>query len=382
MRNLFHIAKNIINIMFFKKKTNIIIYCVLPVIFMLVSVLIYSHSGNGNVLSGYKEHDNTIVESDMIKVIKGSDKLKVTNMDNQDVKSSIVNQKVDCVIIIPKGFEKSIKNGEIKNVQLISIKGESVTAWVKTFVDYYIKNIADISKASEGNEDAFNKMYNAFKKQDVSLKIKSIKDKAYGDYVTSQSMGFLVMFLLFGSTTVANSILVERNQNTYYRIFCAPVSTKSYIGGNIIAGMVMIFLQIVFAVSFMRYIFHIDPGMPLSVLFILLMDFGLVSVAFGVFLVSFSKNSRQLDALATMIITPTSMVSGCFWPLNIMPNVLQKIAHFLPQTWVLDAINKSQSSKPASQIALDMLIVFLFAAVFFVIGIYNMRTSKSVQSFA
>ena len=40
----------------------------------------------------------------------------------------------------------------------------------------------------------------------------------------------------------------------------------------------------------------------------------------------------------SMIVTPTCMLGGCFWPLAIMPEFMQKIANLHPAKWAIEAV--------------------------------------------
>lgn len=381
MRNSFLIAKNVLRSVL-KKKSSFIIFLVIPILCVLLSLTLYSSSGTGSSVVGIEDNDKSTISTDMVKTMNGNDKFKVESIEDKDVKSSIVSQKVDCVIVIPKGFEDSIRSGSAKKIQLISIKGESVTSWIKNYTNYYAQNLIDISRASEGSKQMFDKIYEGQKNGEVSVSSQKVKDKYMGQGTTQQSMGLFIMFILIGSTTTADFIIKEKEDRTYYRIFCAPVTSTIYILGNLIANIAIICFQVIAVLFFQKYALNIDSGMSQIELFIILMDFGLVSVAFGMLIVAFSKTRYQASSLSTLIITPTCMLAGCFWPNELMPTVMQKISKFLPQSWVIDAIQKGQQSPDFSNIAFDLAIILAFAVTFFIVAIYKLKINDDVKSFA
>lgn len=240
----------------------------------------------------------------------------------------------------------------------------------------------DISRASGGSKQMFDKIYEGQKNGEVSVSSQKVKDKYMGQGTTQQGMGLFIMFILVGSTTTADFIIKEKEDRTYYRIFCAPVSSTIYILGNLIANIAIICFQVIAVLFFQKYALNIDSGMSQIELFIILMDFGLVSVAFGMLIVAFSKTRYQASSLSTLIITPTCMLSGCFWPNELMPTVMQKISKFLPQSWVIDAIQKGQQSPDFSNIAFDLAIILAFAVTFFIVAIYKLKINDDVKSFA
>lgn len=381
MGNSLLIAKNVLRSVL-KKKSSFIIYLVIPVLCILLSLALYSSSGNGSSVVGIEDNDRSTISEDMIKTMSSNDNFKIRSIDEKDIKSSIVSQKVDCVLVIPKGFEDSIRSGNAEKLKLISIKGESVTSWIKNYTNYYIGNLVDISKASDGNTQMFNKIYDGQKNGEASVSSSSVKDKYSSKATTQQGIGLFILFILVGSSTTANFILKEKENRTYFRIFCAPVNSSIYIIGNLIANIAIICVQVIAIILVQRHILNIDTNISDIELFAILMDFGLVSVAFGMLIVAFSKTRYQATSLSTLLITPTCMLSGCFWPGELMPDMMQKISKFFPQAWVIDAISRGQNGGGFSNIVFDLTIIFAFAFVFFLVGVYKLRINDNVSNFA
>ncbi|HBG38891.1 MAG TPA: ABC transporter permease, partial [Clostridiaceae bacterium] len=71
----------------------------------------------------------------------------------------------------------------------------------------------------------------------------------------------------------------------------------------------------------------------------------------------------------SLVITPMCMLGGCFWPREIMPKFLIEISNFVPTTWVLKGAKKAFFSTGIWDIKYELLILLLFSAVFFLLGI-------------
>lgn len=73
----------------------------------------------------------------------------------------------------------------------------------------------------------------------------------------------------------------------------------------------------------------------------------------------------QAASLQSMIIIPASLVAGCMFPIELMPAFMQKVAHFLPQYWVLDMIGKLQTGHRFGEAGTaDILIAFALLTVY------------------
>jgi len=364
-----------------RKKGNIIIFFILPIIGMLVSIGVYSNLGSTSVRIGVIDNDQSALVGDFVQSISQQETMKVTAVTEGEKERQISSGKVDCVLVIPVGFAEAIYNGNIKPVEIFSIKGEAATAWIQSYTNIYLRNLQDISEASGENKNTFEKIYNNIKQAKFSLQINKVQDQTKDKGMTTQMIGFLIMFMMLGAGNTAEMILREKRNRTYYRICSAPVSAKTYIFGNVLANLLLVMLQISLALFMMIKVFKIQTHVPVVEMFMILVLFGLVAIGLGVLIVAFSDDSKQAGTLQNLFITPTCMLAGCFWPIEIMPKSLQQIADFLPQKWTIGAIQKLQMGGSFDQIMINILIIAAFALTFFLVAAYRFGRNDSVKTF-
>jgi len=324
---------------------------------------------------------NGVISEDFVDALNLQDKFKIQKVKEGDINNFVAEGKVDCVITLPTNFDEAVLNGTIGNIQITSIKGQEATAWVQNYVNYYVKSMIMLGKASGKDRATFNKLYEGFKVQTLIVHKNIVKDESMDKLKTVQSIGFLIMLMLQGATTTSGLILKEKKEKTYFRIFTTPVSSRIYIGANILANMCIMVAQSILVIFASKYILKLTTGVPDLQLLAILVLFGLVCVTLGILLVAFSTTSNQAGAMATLIITPTCMLSGCFWPIDLMPKYMQQIANFLPQTWALEAIRQLQSGKTFVDIVPLLGIIVSFALAFFLIGMYKMKSTENIKNF-
>ncbi|WP_158332813.1 ABC transporter permease [Neobacillus sedimentimangrovi] len=97
---------------------------------------------------------------------------------------------------------------------------------------------------------------------------------------------------------------------------------------------------------------------------------------------SFASSSRAAGALHTLILIPSCLLAGCFWPFDLMPKVVQRIAQFMPQHWVLNTISQLQLGHSFGSIYINLMILPEFTAVFFLFSIYKFGRNNDVRNFA
>jgi|GEM_PF-306930 len=365
----------------FSKKSNLIGIIIIPICAILLSIMVSTKSSSNPIDVGILDNDKSSMSKDFIKNIKSQDDFKIILVSEKDVENKLTAGDIDCNIIIPKGFEKSIYGNRIKKFYVKSLKGSSATAWVDNYTNIYLNNIMDTFKASGSNIDAFNKIYKNSKVKALELNIKKVKNKASDKEITSRSIGFFIMIVMMNASISCGFILKEKKNRAYLRIRSSKVSSKSYVLANIFAGLVVAAVQIFAALIIMVGIFKINTYVQFWQLFIILLCFAISAVGLGILIVSFCKNSNSANYAITLIITPSCMVGGCFIPTDLMPKTIQKISYFLPQKWTIDAIQKLQNGSSFASISSYILVILAFAVTFFIIAAYGFSRDQNVKVF-
>lgn len=347
-----------------KNKKGLLIIIGLPIAGSLISFLIYGNAGQGTLNIGVVNNENHYIANDTVKFIEGLNHVKVSKIQASEIEEKLASKKLDGVITLDSGFSESVRDGKPSHIQISSIKGVQITSFIKSYLYNYIDNITAISKVAQNDQSTFDKMYAGYQKNSFKLTAHTLNDTSKNKDMTNQTVGYLIMFMLFSAVNFSELILKEKENRTYFRLLSAPIDGKKYILSNVVVNMLILIVQIVVTVLFMTNVFHIDTNMPLIVMIGVLMIFGLIAIGLSLAIVSFAKNGTSANAMQNIIITPTCLLAGCFFSFEIMPASVQKIADFLPQRWLLDTIGKLQQGTHFADLYLNILILFAFAIAF------------------
>ncbi|QOR35087.1 ABC transporter permease [Clostridium sp. 'deep sea'] len=380
MQNILCITKkNFIQL--FRKKLNIFVYLVLPI---LITSVIFGITAKSNVYKytmGVIDKDNSQISRDMLSYLEKTNKFALIPIEDSEVEEKVVSRNLSFVFSIPKGFADSIKKGVKQNVEVVSIQGQQTTIFIKQFANMYINNLNDIYKASGGNTETFNKIYKSFQEGEFTYNTTYIKDKSITKSSTEISMGLFIMIVLVAASTTSSMLLEEKRNKTYYRISTAPVKPFQIVFANVLVNILIITIQICFVLLMITKVFGVNVYVPVLQLFIILFTFGFAAIGIGMMIMAFSKSSATAGLLGTLIITPSCMLAGCFWPRSIMPKMLQKVSLFIPHSWAMDSINKIQMGKSFADIRINIVITLLFAVVFFLIVAYKIKRANENDEF-
>jgi ABC-2 type transport system permease protein len=73
-------------------------------------------------------------------------------------------------------------------------------------------------------------------------------------------------------------------------------------------------------------------------------------------------------------VASTCMMGGVYWPLDIVPKVMQRMAQFVPQKWAMDGFTEIIARGGSlSDIILPVTILLGFAVVFIGVGLSRIK---------
>ncbi|TCP29015.1 ABC-2 type transport system permease protein [Scopulibacillus darangshiensis] len=379
MRDILWLIRNTLSSTFRQKK-NIIMYLCLPLIGIFVAILAYGGEQPMTLHIGVASHDQSYITDDTIKFLNDLDNVKITKINDSEVQDKITSGALDGVITFKSGYSGSVLNGDPGHIQITSIKGAQVTSFVKSYLYRYIDNISAIAKAAGGDQAAFKTMYHGFQGTGFKLKAHSLADTSKNKDMAYQTIGFLIMIMLMSAGNLSEIILLEKENRTYFRLLSSPINARKYIFSNIVVNMIVMTAQILITLTVMTTIFHIDINVPFWEAAGVMLIFALIAIGLSLVTVAFSNSRSAASGLQNLIVMPTVMLSGCFWPVEVMPESVQKIADFLPQRWALDTLTKLQDGD-VSHIYLNIMILFAFAIAFFLIAIYKFGRNNDTRNF-
>jgi ABC-2 type transport system permease protein len=377
MRNILLITANTLRVTF-RVRSRIIVYFVVPALCVMIVFFINSIGGGLSAAVGVVDNDGSKLARELVKGLNKTGSFRTSVAEPQALDRLLTAGQLDCGLVIPAGYGDDILAGSLPAIRIVSIKGESVTAWLEQFVDLFSGTASALAAAAGGDRRRFDALYAEAADKGARLTVETLSDVSAGRKTTVSSVGYLVFFLILGAGLTMQLVLEERRNRTYARIKSAPVRASQYIAGNGLAGFMIVLAQILAVLSILRLILQIETFVPDLLFFAILFVFGFAAVAFAMTITAFSRSSFVASILLNLSLIPSCMIAGCFWPIEFMPPFLQKLALFFPQRWVLDAIQKAQSGAGMGEIAVNLLIIAGFALALFLAA--SLRFSRMEES--
>jgi ABC-2 type transport system permease protein len=189
--------------------------------------------------------------------------------------------------------------------------------------------------------------------------------------------GMMIFYAFFTGTSTAQSILKEEEERTLPRLFTTPTSQTTILSGKFLAVFLTVSVQVVILLVAAWLIFRIHWGDFLSVA---LTAAGTVFSAssFGIFVNSFLKNTKQGGVLFGGVLTMTGMIGMISIFAMNSPTAARlgdTVSLLVPQGWAIRGLMQSMSGQPLSNILASALVMLVWSAAFFAIGVsrFNKR---------
>jgi len=185
--------------------------------------------------------------------------------------------------------------------------------------------------------------------------------------------GMMIFYAFFTGASTALSILKEEEERTLPRLFTTPTSQATILSGKLLSVFLTVSVQVTVLILAARLIFGIEWGDGLSVA---LVAVGIVfsASAFGIFVNSFLKNTKQAGVLFGGVLSVTGMLGMISIFATGSPAAAQMgdtVSLLVPQGWAVRGLTQSMTGEPLSDLLLTTLVLMTWSMAFFTIGVWR-----------
>ena len=167
--------------------------------------------------------------------------------------------------------------------------------------------------------------------------------KEYGDAMEIEFIDYfapgIVSYSIIMVTVMISIILFvgERREGTLQRLLVSPASESEIVIGYAMAFGVIGLLQSIVILSAAILVFDINiAGSVFLALFVIII-LAIGHQGLGLLLSSAAKNELQAIQFIPLIVFPSVLLAGLFWPVQSIPRILQPLAHIIPLKYGIDA---------------------------------------------
>ncbi len=344
-----------------REKTTMFFTIAFPIILILVFGTIFMSQDNVGFHLCVQDLDQTTLSAKAIATLERDGKFKITRVDPAaNVNQYVRENKVDLVMIIPRGLESSIVQNvtrkDPKAFVTITYIYDPSSSSVLTKIQILNAVLAGINQKLSGKSPVI-------RSAETSILTRKYR---FIEFFVPGIIAMAVMSLsLFGTVNLNTEL---RQKGIIRKLSTTPITRTDWILSDILyqftlaVGSTIAMLLVSYIVFDVRL--NLDAWLPA---FILLDVFAFVGI--GMILTRFAREAQSAAAAANAVSFPMMFLSGSFFPVELMPGFLQTIAKILPLYYVNEGLRSAMVFEDDMAALRAAAVIGAFAAVVFILGI-------------
>ncbi len=174
-------------------------------------------------------------------------------------------------------------------------------------------------------------------------------------YVLGAVLGLTVMGSFWGLSV---QLVMWREHGILRRFRLAPVGAGAMIGSSIISNYFLMLPTVIIEFLIARWVFKMDTWGNLWAIFLLVTVGTATFAALGLIVASVTNTMQETQVINNVIWFAFLFLSGATLPLFILPEWVQRVALFLPATFLVSGLESAMlGTASAGEIASDFFVL-------------------------
>lgn len=148
--------------------------------------------------------------------------------------------------------------------------------------------------------------------------------------------GYAIMFLLFAVSGFATSFFGEKSGGIFQRVLSTRARRHHILMGKFLFCVVLGLMQLGFLFVAGEFLFGLQLAEHLLPLTCVAVAASAACAAFGMLIASVTNNAQAANGLATLLVLTMSTVGGAWFPVSLMPELIQRFSKFTVVYWAVE----------------------------------------------
>lgn len=351
-----------------RNRSSFIWLLLVPIVFTTIVGAAFGGFGSSGpaprVPVAFVDLDHGTASSVFEQALRAEPTLNVQTPSEEVGKQQLKDQKIPVLIIIPAGFGTAVEAGTRVDVEVVRSAGQSSGYFLEQLVSNAASRVSTLAYAASVTTDQLTRWVTldpadrlmawrtAFASArttltetptvttDYSVLARTQPQAQLPDSPTQSSTGFGAMFVMAGVLGTATALVSERLRNTLARVMTTSTSVLAFLGGKLMAMMVVGIAQFALFILWGRFVLGVDWGRNPFAVAAMVVLYVFAATGLGLMVGSLCRTMAQANVIATFVTYGTSMIAGSWWPIEVAPPFMQLLARAFPQYWAINGLNK------------------------------------------
>ena len=305
-----HLALTFIKI-FYRDRQSLFFSLLFPLIF--TGIFMFSGGEPDPTKLGLVNQSQDDLSLKFVELVKKEKTFIVKEGTESDLTNELMLADQTALIIIPDTFNQSSDSGKLR-----LLLDASQVRQADAIKDSLEATLLSIERDIRNIEPMF------------SLKLEDVKSRPqrYIDFLLPGILAYMLMNLCIAGSGF--NIVEYRRRGILKRLFVTPIKPKDFIISIVLARMFIILIQLSVILGLAIGLLKINIVGGLIQLYGVILLGAFIFLCVGFFLGSLAKTQESIRPLVLLFTFPQLILSGIFFPISSLPQLIQPLANCLP----------------------------------------------------
>ncbi len=343
-----------------------------PVIFILLFGAIFSGGGSAKYTVGWVDEDGSKA-SDALRAVFGHVSLfDLKDATLVEARDAVSKGNDRAVIVIPKGFGAAMAGActagrGLPTATGITVYTDESQQTSSLTIQQVVSQVVSCGVLGLGPSVPVLTQQHQPLQALTNIDTNNLTDAAW------LVPGILGMALMQGGIFAAVPLVEQREKLILKRLAATPLRRWTLVGSNVVLRLIIAIAQAVILIGIGVAVFGVQVLGSLALMAFLVALGAVTFIAIGYVVAAFARTEEAANGIVQVVQFPMMFLSGVFFPIEIMPNVLRPVATIMPLTYLGDALRQVMiNGSPYAPLPVDiavlggwMLVCLVISARFF-----------------
>jgi ABC-2 type transport system permease protein len=155
--------------------------------------------------------------------------------------------------------------------------------------------------------------------------------------------GFILFAMFFIVIPLAGSLITEKTEGSFQRLRSLPVKLSTILTGKVVTYLGVCLLQFVLMMLLGIWVFPtffgfppLETGHQYGAIFVATVSASLAAIGFGIIVGATATTHNQAALFGSVLVVLLGVISGTFFPVHIMPGIIQYASYISPIRWGIE----------------------------------------------
>jgi ABC-2 type transport system permease protein len=335
-----------------------------PLIFIFMFGFIFQGGGGEALSLAWVDQDGTPASAQVRAAFEASGTVELVETNEEDALARMRRGEVDAVIVLPAGYGDAV-------TAAASGSGGAPPAMLTVYADPSRQGLTASVYQAVGSVLGVVNLGGRPPLVVPDARTIQTENLNFISYFVPSMLGLSVMQV---GIFAAIPLVADREKLILKRLAATPLRRWQLVGSNVLMRLLIALTQAVIIVGVGSLAFGVEISGSIVVTAGFVVLGALAFLALGYVVASFAGTEDAANGMTSVIQFPMMFLSGTFFPIDQMPDVLKGIARVIPLTYLSDALRQVMvGGSPFAPLWLCAVVLAGWLAVCFGIAAWKFR---------